>query len=209
MRALEEAADKASDGLPATAVGGAAPATAPVGTSAGRLTGSASTATGPTEGFLDPEAPPATSLPLGPGDAGTVCPDPWADYGELAPEGFEQAVAELCARDGCLEVDVVGGAGDLGADVVAITADGRRLVIQCKQYGESHKVGSQDVQRFGGTCYAIHEADIAALITTSKFTTPALDYAQQCGILCMSGDELDAWRQGIGPTPWDRTRIGP
>ncbi|MFE0359581.1 restriction endonuclease, partial [Streptomyces nigra] len=94
-------------------------------------------------------------------------------------------------------------AGDLGADVTAVTPDGRRLIVQCKRYGETNKVGSQDLQRFGGTCFTVHEADIAVVVTTSDFTAPALEYAEQCGILCVNGDELSAWYDGTGPRPWD------
>ncbi|MFK4067095.1 restriction endonuclease [Streptomyces sp. NPDC029674] len=127
------------------------------------------------------------------------------DYTALDPDGFEQAIAELCARDACQEVEVVGGACDLGADVVAVAPDGRRVVIQCKRYGADHKVGSEELQRFGGTCFTVHEADIAALVTTSDFTAPALDYAQRCGIVCVAGADLRAWRDGTGPSPWEPT----
>jgi restriction system protein len=125
------------------------------------------------------------------------------DYDALTPEEFEEAIAALCERDGCSGVEVVGGAGDLGADVVAATPDGRRVVIQCKQYGESHRVGSQDLQRFGGTCFSVHEADIAVLVTTSDFTAPAMEYAGQCGIVCVDRETLEAWTDGTGPRPWD------
>jgi restriction system protein len=125
------------------------------------------------------------------------------DYDALTPEEFEEAIAALCERDGCSGVEVVGGAGDLGADVLAATPDGRRVVIQCKQYGETHRVGSQDLQRFGGTCFTVHEADVAVLVSTSDFTAPALEYAEQCGIVCVDGEMLGAWTDGTGPRPWD------
>jgi restriction system protein len=128
------------------------------------------------------------------------------DYDVLAPEEFEAAIAALCERDGCSGVDVVGGAGDLGADVVAVTPDGRRVVIQCKRYGDSHRVGSQDLQRFGGTCFTVHEADVAVLVTTSEFTTPAAQYAEQCGIVCVDRQALLAWTDGTGPLPWEAAR---
>ncbi len=136
--------------------------------------------------------------PPAPGEFETV-----ADYEALTPEEFEEAVAALCERDGCSAVEVVGGAGDLGADVVALTPDGRRIVIQCKYYATSHRVGSQDLQRFGGTCFTVHEADVAALVTTSDFTAPAVEYAEQCGIVCVDGEALRAWTDGTGPRPWD------
>ncbi|WEH13381.1 restriction endonuclease [Streptomyces sp. VNUA24] len=125
------------------------------------------------------------------------------DYDALTPEGFEEAIAALCEHHGCSAVEVVGGAGDLGADVVAAAPDGSRVVIQCKQYGTSHRVGSQDLQRFGGTCFTVHEADVAVLVTTSDFTAPALEYAEQCGIVCVDGEALRAWTDGTGPRPWE------
>lgn len=125
-----------------------------------------------------------------------------ADYADLDADGFEDAIAALCERDGCLDVQVVGGAGDLGADVLATAPDGRRLVVQCKRYGPANKVGSQDLQRFGGTCYAVHEAEVAVCVTTSEYTEPALDYAEQCGILCLDGEALAAWSDGSAPPPW-------
>ncbi|MFF5359955.1 restriction endonuclease [Streptomyces scabiei] len=126
-----------------------------------------------------------------------------ADYDALTPEEFEEAIAALCEHHGCTAVEVVGGAGDLGADVVATAPDGSLVVIQCKQYGASHRVGSQDLQRFGGTCFTVHEADVAVLVTTSDFTAPALEYAGQCGIVCVDGEALRAWTDGTGPRPWE------
>ncbi|MEU6807793.1 restriction endonuclease [Streptomyces sp. NPDC046831] len=135
-----------------------------------------------------PAAPPGAEAPV--------------DYDALDADAFEQAVAALCRRDGCVDVEVVGGAGDLGADVLAVAPDGRRVVVQCKRYCDSNRVGSQDLQRFGGTCYTVHEADVAVVVTTSDFTAPAAEYAAQCGIVCVDGQALRAWSDGTGPEPW-------
>ncbi|MEV6796295.1 restriction endonuclease [Streptomyces sp. NPDC051320] len=136
-----------------------------------------------------------------------VLPQPTPDFSALDPEGFEAAVAALCERDGCREVEVVGGAGDLGADVVAIAPDGRRVVVQCKLYGPTNKVGSQELQRFGGTCWTIHGAQLAAVVTTSQFTEPAQEYAAACGIRCVDGARLAAWAEGSGPAPWGPSMV--
>jgi len=155
---------------------------------------------------------PAPGLGLTPEPEPEPGPDPdpvhctTVDYDLLDADAFEQAVAALCERDGCTEVEVVGGAGDLGADVVGLAPDGRRLVVQCKRYGDTHKVGSQDLQRFGGTCYTVHEAEVAAVVATSDFTAPAVEYAEQCGILCVDRDTLQAWSDGTGPAPWGLDR---
>ncbi|WP_454320169.1 restriction endonuclease [Streptomyces phaeoluteigriseus] len=140
-------------------------------------------------------------------DGTAVAPDV-TDYEALDPDEFEQAIAGLCARDGCTDVQVVGGAGDLGADVTAVAPDGRRLVLQCKRYGDGHKVGSQDMQRFGGTCFTVHEADVAVVVTTADFTAPAAEYAAQCGILCVDAEGLRAWDAGTGLRPWELSGEG-
>ncbi|MFI1169370.1 restriction endonuclease [Streptomyces sp. NPDC020801] len=156
------------------------------------------------------ETPPAAvaETPLVPAQAGPEClPGPSeetvVDYDALGPDEFEQAVAALCERDGCTQVEVVGGAGDLGADVLAVAPDGRRLVVQCKRYCDTNRVGSEDLQRFGGTCYTVHEAEVAVVVTTSGFTAPAAEYAEQCGIVCVDRQALQAWSDGTGPEPWN------
>ncbi|WRZ87696.1 restriction endonuclease [Streptomyces sp. NBC_01007] len=146
---------------------------------------------------MDPTVLLPETVPEAPADTVEIA------YEALDPDEFEQAVAELCRRDGCLDVDVVGGAGDLGADVVARTPDGRSVVIQCKRYCDGNRVGSQDLQRFGGTCFTVHGADVAVVVTTSDFTAPALDYAEQCGIVCVDGPQLRRWQEGAGPRPWE------
>ncbi|MFD7558335.1 restriction endonuclease [Streptomyces sp. NPDC059835] len=144
---------------------------------------------------LDGSASPATELP----DVGSEA----LDHVGADADGFEHTVAALCARDGCASVEVVGGAGDLGADVLATTADGRRVVLQCKHYSEDNRVGSQDLQRFGGTCFAVHQADVAVLVTTGSLTAPAAEYAETCGIVCVDGQALAAWTEMEAPPPWE------
>ncbi|MEU6944551.1 restriction endonuclease [Streptomyces sp. NPDC046316] len=147
------------------------------------------------------DSPPAPDVPDV--DAGAL------DHAAVDADGFEHTVAALCARDGCTAVEVVGGAGDLGADVLAVTEDGRRVVLQCKHYAEDNRVGSQDLQRFGGTCFTIHEADVAVVVTTSSFTAPAVDYAATSGIVCVDGEALAAWTDQIAPPPWETLGADP
>ncbi|MEV7687757.1 restriction endonuclease [Streptomyces bungoensis] len=207
-RALEEAAETASTSLGVATVDVAVAAPAGTGAPADLLTGAAPAAPGHEAEYLAPEDTQAAPVPLHPeAEELTQRLTGEIDYAELDPDGFEQAVADLCVRDACRDVVVEGGPGDLGADVRAVTPDGRRVIIQCKQYCETNKVGSQDMQRFGGTCFTVHEADVAAVVTTSDFTEPALEYARQCGIVCVNGQELQAWTDGTGPSPWERAGV--
>ncbi|MFF3504737.1 restriction endonuclease [Streptomyces sp. NPDC003247] len=198
--ALEEAAETAAEALDAAPPASAAPAPpAPV---APDLVAPGPAAHDPVPTAAPPpdrdeDAPPTAPVPPG-------TPLAWGE--ELDPAEFEQAIAGLCARDGCTDVEVVGGAGDLGADVLAVAPDGRTVVIQCKRYADGHKVGSQDLQRFGGTCFTVHAADVAVVVTTSDFTAPAAEYAEQCGIVCVAAEDLEGWRSGTGPRPWEACR---
>ncbi|KRB68059.1 hypothetical protein ASE03_29330 [Kitasatospora sp. Root187] len=74
----------------------------------------------------------------------------------------------LCRRDGCTKVTIVGGAGDLAADVLATTPTGKRILIQAKRYGSRTFVGSQDVQKVNGTYRDVHRCDLAVVVTARK-----------------------------------------
>lgn len=125
-----------------------------------------------------------------------------ARYHVMGPQEFERALAVLCTRDGCTDVRVVGGRGDLGADVIALAPDGRRIVLQAKRYGPTTKVVGPDLQKFGGTCFTVHGAQVAAVVTTSTFTKQARDYALHMGIRLFDEQCLAAWASRTGPTPW-------
>jgi restriction system protein len=107
---------------------------------------------------------------------------------------FEQYIARLMRRDGLRQVRVCGGSGDLGADITAYTDDGRRIVAQCKRYTGS--LGDPHIQRFNGTAWQIHGADVAVLVTTGRPTANARRLAQRCGIVIVDRDTLAAWATG-------------
>lgn len=108
---------------------------------------------------------------------------------------LEQRVARLLERDGFTAVQVTGAPGDLGADVTALTADARRVVVQCKNYVD-RRVTSTELQRFGGTFRTVHAADFGLVVTTTDFTRAAVEYAGQAGILLLDGHALNRWSQG-------------
>jgi restriction system protein len=126
-------------------------------------------------------------------------------YHTLNQGEFEEAIAYLCGRDGCGDVRRVVGTGDfgdIGADVIATAPDGRRVVIQCRRFGPGTKVGVQDVRRFGGTCFSVQGADVAAVVTTSVFTGQAAEYAARERIRLLDGQALAQWATRTGAPPW-------
>jgi restriction system protein len=125
-----------------------------------------------------------------------------ADYLAADPDQFEQQTAALCHRDGCTRVRVVGGAGDLAADVLATTPGGKRILIQCKRYATHNKVSSDHVQRVNGTYRDIHRCEQAAIVTTSSYTIDAIRLARRVGIRLYDGADLARWARG-GQPPWN------
>lgn len=131
---------------------------------------------------------------------GLWCVDPHT----LDPDGFERYLAALCERDGCTNVTVVGGAGDLAADVLYTDPSGHRGLIQAKRYQTGNTVGSEHVQRVNGTYRDIHRCEHAAIITTSSFTAAAANMARQVRIRLLDDQRLAAWATGTpGAAPWN------
>lgn len=109
---------------------------------------------------------------------------------------FEEYVAQLCRRDGCTEVERVGGSGDLGADVIGRLPDGRKIVIQCKHYAKHRTVGSRDIQTFNGTARAEHGADVPVFVASCVFTKPARTFAARHHLTLIDINLLGFWNNG-------------
>jgi HJR/Mrr/RecB family endonuclease len=108
----------------------------------------------------------------------------------LSPAGFEEAVAALLRRLGYRRVKVVGGAGDLCADIVCRGRAGELVIIQCKRYAPGHHVGSAEVQRVIGMAFVHHHAARAIFATTSDFTPAARSLARGHHIELINGRRL-------------------
>jgi restriction system protein len=127
-----------------------------------------------------------------------------ADPHRMSPGQFEEFLAELCLRDGCRQVQVVGGANDLGADVLYVDPHGRRGLIQAKRYATGNSVGNEHVQIVNGTYRDAHGCQHAAIITTSHFTQAAQAFAKRVGIRLVDDTRLDDWIRGYAhAAPWN------
>ncbi|MER0241694.1 restriction endonuclease [Streptomyces sp. HSW2009] len=110
-------------------------------------------------------------------------------------KNFEILVSWLAYRDGMKIRRRTGGAGDLGADGIFLTPDGRRVVAQCKQTSTlpGRAIGSELVQRFNGTARPVHKADVAVLVTNGTFSKPARDFASDHAIHLVDAEQLRKW----------------
>ena len=114
-------------------------------------------------------------------DAGTL-----GDLLEMSPEAFEELIAELFRSYGH-QVEIWGGSGDHGVDVVVQTDQGEKWIVQCKRYSGS--VGEPVVRDLYGTM--LHEeAQQAYLITTGGFTRQALAWVVGKPIVLYDGENL-------------------
>lgn len=109
---------------------------------------------------------------------------------------FEHHIAKLLRRDGCTNVVVQGGHGDRGVDIIALTADGRRLVAQCKRFAPYLSITSPDVQKFVGSATVLYGADVALYVATCPFTPEALSIAAEAGITAVHRGVLEEWSAG-------------
>ncbi|WP_316771609.1 restriction endonuclease [Streptomyces sasae] len=109
---------------------------------------------------------------------------------------FERHIAKLLIRDGCTNVVVQGGHGDRGVDIIGLTADGRRLVVQCKRFAPYLNITSPDVQKFIGAAKVLYSADVALYVATCPFTAAALDIAAEAGITAVHRGKLEDWSAG-------------
>lgn len=112
----------------------------------------------------------------------------------VSPTGFEHACRELLIRDGFTSVRCIGGAGDLGVDVIAWDQAGRKIVMQCKQY--ARPVGSREVQTFNGTARPEHRGDVVTMVGLNGFTAPAADFSARHDITLVDRSALERWAAG-------------
>lgn len=104
---------------------------------------------------------------------------PTSDPYDLTPYEFEHFCAHLLEQAGWREVEVSGGAGDLGADITGWTPTGEFAVVQAKRYAQGRNVGSPVVQQTIGMAAVHHRACLGMIVTTSGFTRDAVALANQ------------------------------
>jgi len=136
-----------------------------------------------------------------------------ANLDAMDGKAFELEIARLCVRDGC-SAKRVGGKGDFAADVL-VTLPGRKrwqvwkprplkLMIQCKRYAAHRAVASDTMQQINGTYRDQHGADRAMLVTTSRITKDARQWANKMGIICVDREALTEWARDGRNAPWLR-----
>ncbi len=109
-----------------------------------------------------------------------------AELYALSPAEFEAYVARLFRRKG-YRVEMRGGSGDHGVDLMVTNRQRRKAVVQCKRY--RNQIGPDIVRELYGTL--MHEkAAHAFLVTTASISQSAQDWARGKPMTLIDGDEL-------------------
>jgi len=101
---------------------------------------------------------------------------------------FEEYVAEVFRRLG-YRSEPIGKIGDHGLDI-KIEKDGVTAYVQCKRYGDSHKVGEPEVRNFLGALTHEYVQGTGYFVTTSSFTMEAIQFARGEQIELVNGPRL-------------------
>ncbi len=114
---------------------------------------------------------------------------------------FEEFVAELLVRLGYEDVQLGRGTRDGGIDISAYHSHPvgvERIIVQCKRFQRSRRVGSPSITQLLGTVDAT-SASRGLIVTTSSLTRPAqlLVKAHSHRLSALSGRELRAILRGI------------
>ena len=107
----------------------------------------------------------------------------------LSPRGFEEWVAQYLGATGYIKIERIGGAGDLGVDILCQDAEGHRVAVQCKRYAEHRGIGSKDIQHFYGMAH-LRQADRRIFITTSFYKRGVKDIADLMSVKLVDGADL-------------------
>lgn len=91
---------------------------------------------------------------------------------------FEKFCMNYLSAKGFSNIKQTKGSGDHGVDIIA-EQNGKTYAVQCKKYGGT--VGNRAVQEIY-TGKQIYGSDIAVIITSSKFSTQAMDEAHALNV---------------------------
>ena len=118
----------------------------------------------------------------------------------LSPHQFEDAVAQLLRVRYNFKVKRTRYSGDGGWDVEFQNESGR-VLVECKQYRPEKAVGRPALQKLH-SALVTEQAESGVLITTSFFSQPARQFADQTGIQLVDGAGLSRlMREAYGDGP--------
>lgn len=111
------------------------------------------------------------------------------------PFGFEQMCADLFEKMG-YTCHVTSKTNDGGFDIF-MQKGTETSIVECKCYGEKHRVGRPEIQKLVGANVVVKAKNLI-FVTTSEFTPEARAYAGKSGVILVSGQRLMKMLQEYG-----------
>ena len=116
---------------------------------------------------------------------------------------FEQLVGEAFRRQGYTVEETGLGGADGGIDLI-VRKNGRRVLVQCKQW-RRRQIPVNVVREMYGLL-AHHNADEVKIVCTGTYTRDAANFAQDKPIELIGGEELLRMIREVQATPTQTTR---
>jgi restriction system protein len=111
------------------------------------------------------------------------------NFTTIDPYEFEEVVKNLFISKG-YESYTTPKSNDYGVDVIA-KLDNRVIAIQVKKYSKGNNVSNVDIQKLlGAMTYKDYKATEALFITTSDYTTKAIEQAKNNPIELWDGEKI-------------------
>ncbi len=107
----------------------------------------------------------------------------------MDPYAFERYIAAMYRNLSFSNAYATQGSNDQGRDVIMNhDTTGQLYYVECKRYGEDTVISRPIVQKLAGACMTDRAKGI--IITTGRYTEPALDFAKKAGIECVQVPQL-------------------
>lgn len=116
---------------------------------------------------------------------------------------FERLMAAIYEARG-YDTELTRNGADRGVDVFAHDAE-KTIAIQAKRYSKGNRVGSRPVRAIVGAAEA-HNADQAAIATTSAFTDSARGAGEAADVTLIDGERCAYLLENSPPWVWQEFR---
>lgn len=108
---------------------------------------------------------------------------------KMNPYQFERYIAKMYQQLGYSNAYATQRSNDEGRDVIMNhDKTGQLYFVECKRYSEDTVISRPIVQKLQGVCSAYAAKGI--IITTGRYTDPALNFAKKVGIECVRVPQL-------------------
>ncbi|MEE9378775.1 MAG: restriction endonuclease [Candidatus Lokiarchaeia archaeon] len=108
-------------------------------------------------------------------------------FDDLNPYDFEDMVAQMFYCKGWTNVELTSRSADKGRDIIGYDKKGRKVYIEVKQHQK--KIGRPVIQKLH-SIMVTERVDKGMVVTTSKFTPEAIEYARTANIKLMNGKKF-------------------